>query len=399
METITPSKVGLSRKRLDRITATMRAHIDQREVAGTITLVARRGQVAHYEVQGLRDVEAGLPMRDDTLFRIYSMTKPVTSLAAMMLFEEGRLRLIDPIAKFIPAFKESRVFIKPDVKGPQLARLQRPITVRDLLTHTAGLSYGFHYDSPIEEMYRTSDLLRPESSLAEMVDEVAKIPLLFQPGTRWRYSVATDVLGRLVEVVSGQALDAFLTERIFEPLGMTDTAFYVSAERLERLAQLYEPAPAGGLKVMFPDISRRFVEPTRNFMGGGGLVSTMTDYLRFSQMLLNGGVLERTRLVSRKTIELMTTNHIPPECMPISMGGAVLGGYGFGLGFRVLLDPAQALTLGSVGEYGWGGLASTYFFVDPLEQMIGILLTQLVPQETHLIRYDFRNLAYQAIVD
>lgn len=399
MKTITPSKVGLSKKRLRRITAAMQSYIDQGEVAGTITLVARRGKVAHCEVQGLAEVEAGRPMQADTLFRIYSMTKPVTSLAVMMLFEQGRLRLIDPIAKFIPAFKESRVFIKPGVTGPQLARPTRPITVRDLLTHTAGLSYGFFQDSPIEEMYRTSDPLRPESSLAEMVEEVAKIPLLFQPGSDWRYSVATDVLGRLVEIVSGQPLDAFLTEHIFDPLGMTDTGFYVPPEKLTRLAQLYQPAPDGGLKPMDLGMSRRFLEPTRNFMGGGGLVSTMADYFRFSQMLLDGGKFDRTRLVSRKTIELMTSNHIPPECMPISMGGSVLGGYGFGLGFRVLVDPAQSLTLGTVGEYGWGGLASTYFFNDPQEKMVGILLTQLIPPETHLIRYDFRNLAYQAIAD
>jgi CubicO group peptidase (beta-lactamase class C family) len=399
MKITTPSKVGLARKRLKRITDKMQQHIDQGNVAGTITLVARRGQVAHYEIQGLRDVAAGRPMSEDTLFRIYSMTKPITSLAVLMLYEAGHFHLTDPVANFIPAFADLKVYAGPDFTGFRVEALQRAVTIRDLLTHTAGLSYGWFDDVPVEALYRERTLMDSELSLAEAVQRLCEMPLLYQPGTAWRYSVATDVLGYLVEVVSGQPFAQFLSEHIFAPLGMSETAFFVPEEKMARFAALYEPAEGGGIQLMSPDMSNRFVKPPRNVSGGGGLVSTMGDYLRFGQMLLNQGSLDGTRLVSRKTIELMTANHLALALMPIKIGPNPSPGYGFGLGVRVLVDPAQAQWLGSAGEYGWGGLASTYFFIDPREAMLGILMTQLVPREAHPIRNDFRTMAYQAIVD
>ena len=399
MKIVKPSKVGLAKKRLRRITKKMQQYIDRGELAGTLTLVARQGKVAHFEMQGLRDIEAKQPMTEDTLFRIYSMTKPITSLAVLMLYEEGHFQLMDPVATIIPAFNKEKVFVKPTLSGWQLIDPERPITIRDLLTHTAGLSYGIFGESPIDQRYLEGNLLRHDLPLDQMVEKLAEIPLLYQPGTSWQYSIATDVLSRVVEVVSGQSFDQFLTQRIFKPLGMTETGFYVPQDKMDRFAALYEPAKGGGIKLMDPGVSERFMSPPAGLLGGGGLVSTMGDYLRFCQMMLNCGVLDGARLVSRKTIELMTANHIEPALMPIGPSEAPMRGYGFGLGVRVLVDPAQSQMLGSVGEYGWGGLATTYFFIDPLEEMIGILMTQLIPPETHPVRIDFRVLAYQAIVD
>ncbi len=399
MNIVKPEEVGLSTERLIHLTNKMQYFIDAREIAGTVSLIARRGQVAHFQAQGLQDAEANIPMQLDTLFRIYSMTKPITSLAVMMLYEVGHFQLNEPIKKYIPVLDDLKVFVKQGFTGFELAELERDITIHDLLIHTAGFSYGFFADSPIEAMYREPNILRPENSLAEMMAELAEKPLYYQPGTNWRYSVATDILGHLVEVVSGQPFDTFLQERILNPLGMQDTSFVVSEEKMHRLAAYYEPDETGCIRLRPPEVSRNYVQSLPNKSGGGGLVSTAADYLRFTQMMLNGGQLDGLRLVSRKTIELMTSNHIKPELMPLSIGGNELGGYGFGLGVRVMLDPAQAETLGSIGEYGWAGIATTYFFIDPQEEMIGISMAQLLPPETHPIRYFFHQLAYQAIID
>ncbi|MDX1521092.1 MAG: serine hydrolase domain-containing protein [Anaerolineae bacterium] len=400
MNHVSPDQVGLCASRLDRLDTLLQRLIDNQELAGTVTLVARQGQVAHFKAQGWQDLETRRPMGRDSLFRIYSMTKPITSVAVLMLFEEGHFRLTDPVAGFIPAFADLCICNGPGYTGLNLEPLRRPITIRDLLTHTAGLSYGFYEDSPVEQLYRDAALFDSTCSLPDMLEKLVRIPLMFQPGTAWRYSMASDVLGRLVEVVSGRPLDRFFADRIFEPLDMAETFFHVPEDKLHRLAAIYQPADEGGLELTGDEWRKDLFDPSNCLLlGGSGLVSTATDYVRFCQMLLNRGELNGARLLGRKTVALMTANHIPPDQLPLQTGPTTMDGYGFGLGVRVMLDPAQAKRLGSVGEYGWAGLATTYFFIDPREDLIGILMAQLIPPETHPVRIDFHNAVYQALVD
>jgi len=400
MQLTTPEKVGLSSSRLQRIKTVMQRYVDQNQTAGLLTLVARRGQVVHLETVGYQDIAQQTPLQSDTIFRIYSMTKPVTSVALMMLYEEGHFQLSDPVAQFIPSFKGVKVYVKPTFVGLELADPQREMTIHDLLVHTSGLSYGFYEDSPVEALYRQIDLSRSNLPLAEAIHHLAQIPLLHHPGGAWRYSVSTDVVGHLVELMSGQSLDVFLTERIFQPLGMDETAFYVPATKADRLATLYTPAKDGGLRRLDkPHFTQRFLEPSTMLSGGGGLVSTAADYLRFAEMLLNNGQLNGARLLSRKTVEFMTMNHLDEKLLPIAIGPRPLPGYGFGLGFRVSMNVAQTGVLGSVGEYGWSGMASTYFWVDPREQLIGLLMSQLIPSEGNPFARALKILTYQSIID
>ncbi len=400
MQTINPEAVGLATARLQRLSAVMQRYVDENKLAGIVSLIARRGQIAHFEAFGQRDLATNRPMMQNSIFRIYSMTKPITSVAVLMLLEQNRLLLTDPISAYLPAFKNLQVFDGLDVVGHKVQPLAREITVHDLLTHQAGLSYGFYEDSPVEAMYREVDFRNPNRSVAQAIQALVTLPLLYQPGTAWRYSVATDVLGHLVELVSGQSLDQFFKTYIFEPLGMSETGFYVPEEKHDRLASVYEANPAGGIRRIDTAEVKRFEQPRPHLAGGGGLVSTTTDYWRFCQMLLNQGAFEGERVLSRKSVELMTQNHLPEARLPIRIGASSdLAGYGFGLGVRVLVNPAQAQMLGSVGEYGWGGMASTFFFVDPQEALIGILMTQFMPASYYPIRREFKNLVYQAIVD
>lgn len=400
MKETKPKTVGLSAGRLRRLETTMQHLIEQQKTAGVVMAIARRGKLAYFKALGWRDLETDQPMALDTIFRIYSMTKPITSLAVLMLFEKGHFQLSDPIAAYIPAFKEVKVYGGPALSGVRLENLKRPITVRDLLTHTSGLTYGLLNDSPVEEMYRQTRVLEATITLEEMIERLVQLPLYCQPGAMFRYSVATDVLGRLVEVISGQPFDRFLKTHIFEPLGMVETGFYVPEPDLERFAALYGLAESGSLKPGTPMAVSHYRPSQRLFSGGAGLVSTAADYLRFTQMLLNQGELAGERLVSRKTIELMTANHLPASLCPIQVGvNPPLAGYGFGLGVRVLIDLAQSQTLGSVGEYGWSGAASTYFWIDPAEEFTGVFLTQLVPSGGHPLGRMFKLLAYQAIDD
>ena len=397
MKAVTPEHVGLSSTRLGRIRPVVERYLDEGKFAGVITLVARCGEIAHFECAGQLDLASGKPMPPDALFRIYSMTKPITSLALLMLYEEGRVRLSDPVARFIPAFKDLCVYAHPLTVGYATVPLQREITVHDLLTHTSGLSYGGFEDTPVDAMYRALDMKHTEHSLEELVAALVKLPLVSQPGTTWRYSLATDVVGRLVEIISGMTLDAFFEERIFEPLGMPDTFFNVPPAKLDRLATLYQYRPAAPLAPLVdplgnPTLHRRLLS------GGGGLISTAADYLRFAQMLLNGGVLDGVRLVSRKTVELMTLNHLPPELLPFGEYEPHRG-YGFGLGVSVIMDLARYGSIGSVGTFEWGGAANTAFWVDPQEKLIGILLTQFMPAWHFRLTDDFRVLTYQAIDD
>lgn len=385
--TTAPEVVGLSSARLERLTAAMQGYVDDGKLAGTLAMVARRGQVVYFEDYGLMDREAEKPMQHDTIVRIYSMTKPIVSVALMMLYEEGRFHLDDRAAKYIPEFQNLQVYEAGD-DGPTYVAPNREMTVRDLLTHTSGLTYGFFSTTHVDTLYREAGIFNGPT-LADMVQTLSEIPLLNHPGEQWHYSVATDVVGYLVEVLSGQPLDAFLDERIFQPLGMVDTGFYVPAGKIDRFAVNYQVSPTG-LQLADAPATSSFAAPSTFFSGGGGLVSTASDYMRFAQMMLNGGELDGARLLSRKTVELMTMNHIDEEFAP---------GYGFGLGVRVMVDLAHGQQIGSEGEYGWAGAANTYFFIDPEEELIGIFLTQLFPFGFYPSADDFKTAVYQAIVD
>jgi len=389
-----PDEVGLSSARLERINTVMQSYVDQEKYAGLITMVARRGKVAHFECFGMMEREANKAMKPDTIFRIYSMTKPITSVAIMMLYEEGRFQLNDPVSKFIPDFKNLKVFVKETESGPELADLERAMTVKHLLTHTSGLTYGFDPNSPIDVMYQEAGVLDHNGTLGDMAQKLAKLPLLHQPGSAWHYSVSTDVLGYLVEAISGSSFDVFLEERIFKPLGMIDTGFHVPQEKIDRFAAVYGPAEGGGIKVIDAPETSRFSKPASFFSGGGGLVSTASDYVRFAQMLLNKGELDGNRLLGRKTVEFMTINHVPEGFHPFESKAA-----GFGLGFSIQTDVAQSGILSSKGSFGWGGAADTGFWVDPEEEIIGLIMPQFMPSGYYPAKQDFRVLVYQAIVD
>ena len=396
MNTVTPEEVGFSASRLSRIGTVMQRYVDQNKLAGLITLVARRGKVVHFERFGMMDLETAKPMQFDTIFRIYSMTKPITSLALMMLFEQGLVRLTDPVTKFIPEFGKVKVLVGEG----ELADLEREITIQDLLRHTAGLSYGGYKDThdPIDKLYDQVDLTPPDITNQEMVRRIAELPLANQPGQAWRYSVATDVIGHVVELISDMSLGEFFDEAIFKPLGMEDTAFTVPPEKADRLATLYGKTDKGPLELIDVATGGDYFN-TRLEYGGAGLVSTATDYLRFAQLVLNKGELDGVRLLGPRTVELMTTNHLPPALLPIAMGEEQMLGFGFGLGFSVMMDVALSGMMGSVGLHGWGGWANTHFWVDPKEQLIGILMLQYIPSGTYPVTTDFRTLVYQALVD
>jgi CubicO group peptidase (beta-lactamase class C family) len=398
MNTVTPEEVGLSSARLERLRTVMQGYVDQGKLAGLVTLVARRGEVAHFDCFGMMDIEAGKPMRPDTIFRIYSMTKPITCVAFMMLFEEGRFLLNDPVSKFIPEFADLMVFVGTTETGVVVTDMDREITIRDLLTHTAGLGYGFVDETPVEKMYQAEEFftLVLQPSLPEMIQRLVRLPLAHQPGTCWRYSMAHDVIGHLVSVIADRPFDVFLEERVFGPLGMEDTGFFVPGDKLDRLAALYQPGETGGITLLDAPATSPFLNPDNTPSGGGGLVSTTSDYLRFGQMLLNEGEADGTRLLSRKTIELMTMNHLSDELL--SAGSGPGPGMGYGLGFGVLVDVAQSGGLGSEGLFGWSGAAATRFWADPREELIGLLMPQLFFGDEPIGDL-FQNLAYQAIVD
>jgi CubicO group peptidase (beta-lactamase class C family) len=397
MQTVKPENVGLSSLRLERIKPVMQQYVDQGTFAGIVTLIARKGKVAHLEAFGWQELEAKQPMTAETIFRIYSMSKPVTSAAAMMLCEAGKLRLSDPVSRYLPEFKDARVMVEhPDGKY-DLVPARREMTVHDLMTHSGGLSYGSDEHSALDKLYRET-LPRLDKEVEPVLEKWMqafareRLPLAFHPGTDFRYSFSIDLLGYIIQAAAGQLFDEFLQERIFAPLGMPDTAFWVPPEKAHRLAGLYGPAKAGGLKVVKPLGGSDITKPTRNPWGGGGLVSTVGDYFRFGQMLLNGGELEGVRLLGRKTVEWMLQNHLPDGVHP--MGEAANG---FGLGGAVLLHPGLSHRPGSPGRFGWGGAANTEWWIDPAEQLNCILMLQYMPPFTIPIVEDFAQLAYQAL--
>jgi CubicO group peptidase (beta-lactamase class C family) len=406
VETVRPEDVGLSSERLARIERHLeRRYLDQKKIAGALTLVARRGRVAHLAPVGMMDLERGKPMREDTIFRIYSMSKPVTSVALMTLYEHGHFQLDDALHKHIPAFRDLRVYDGGNHPTFATRPAERAMTIRDLLTHTSGLTYGFMERTNVDRAYRRLNIGDRDVPLAQMVETLATLPLEFSPGTRWNYSVATDVIGHLIERISGRRLDAFLRDEIFAPLGMVDTGFHVPSDRLERLATNYSRMPDKSVRVEDDPAASAYAAPPAYLSGGGGLVSTASDYLRFCQMLLNEGELDGRRILGRKTIELMTENHLPDgrDIASLNLGGqfsqVTYDGVGFGLGFSVTLDLARAQTVGSIGEYAWGGAASTAFWIDPAEELIVIFMTQFMPSGTFNFRGQLKSIVYPAIID
>jgi CubicO group peptidase (beta-lactamase class C family) len=396
-----PESAGFSSDRLNRIATTVQRNIDDKRIAGAVTLVSRRGKLVWFKAQGMQDREAGKPMRPDTMFRICSMTKPITSVAVMMLYEEGKFMLEDPISKYLPEFKNPKVLAKTASGQTYTVPATREITIRDLLRHTSGLTY--HWNADLGPMYKEANvahgLLPYDGTIEDSVKRLAALPLLFNPGDRWEYSLSVDVLGRLVEVASGKPLDEFFRTRIFEPLGMKDTYFFPPENKLDRLVTAYTYYPDKGLN-RFPDgpitegstvysADYPYRGPKKLFSGGAGLVSTAGDYLRFCQMMLDGGRVGNAQLLSRKSIELMTHDQL----------GKIGPDQGFGLGFGIDGVKAPLAELGTPGEFNWGGFFYTAFSVDPKEQMIVIFMGQLHPTGDLALDRQVHALAYQAIVD
>ena len=398
LPTAAPEEVGLSAEKLQGVPEAMQKLVDEKRIVGGITVVARRGRVVQFETCGMMDIKAKKAMKPDTIFRIYSMSKPITSVAAMMLYEEGKLKLDEPVSKYIPEFKGLKVVADPDAEEITQVPVKREISVRDLLRHTSGLTYGIFGNTAVDKLYRKSiELSGDGSTLKDMVKKLAGIPLLYQPGTKWHYSVSTDVLGRVVEVVSGQSLDIFFAEHIFEPLGMKDTAFYVPKEKIARLATNYGPNFQGGLMPIDKPETTRYAKMPTFLSGGGGLVSTASDYMRFCLMLLNKGRFADKRLLKAQTVELMTRNQLSEEAMAVGMGGGRTG-VGFGLGFSVRVEASNNAPASRVGEYGWGGIASTHFWISPKDEIAVVVLTQYIPYSNRAERA-VKPIVYEAISD
>ena len=397
MKVVKPEEVGLDSSVLKNI----RTYLDDTYVkdgkyVGTLTLVARKGEIAYLDSLGFMDRENERPMQEDAIFRIYSMTKSVTSIAVMQLLEKSKFRLDDPVHWYIPQFKDIGVYQAGVYPNFLTSKPERDMSIKDLLTHMSGLTYNFMYRTNVDAAHRSSDLMRSEN-LEEFINTLSKLPLEFSPGKKWNYSVSTDVLGYLVEQVSGQSLDEYFKKNIFEPLGMEDTDFECPDDKLSRLASLYEYNQSGQPKLMkVPSLDVKMMS------GGGGLFSTMSDYYKFASMLLNQGEMNGARIIGRKTLQYMTSNHLPngrdlTEMSESAFSETPYAGVGFGLGFSVMLDPLKSQTLSDIGEFGWGGMASTVFFINPKEDMLVIFLTQLVPSSTYQVRRELRSLVYSAL--
>jgi CubicO group peptidase (beta-lactamase class C family) len=402
-----PRSLGLSPERLQRIDRFLqRKYIDTGRLPCAQFVVHRRGELAHQSVLGLADKERGVPLAENAIFRIYSMTKPITSVAFMMLVEEGLVALDDPVHRYIPEWEGMGVY-GTGLPGAWITRAPAaPMRCVDLLRHTSGLTYGFQNRTNVDHAYRTAKIndFQTPGGLKQMMADLATIPLEFAPGTSWNYSVSTDVLGYLVEVISGQPFDAFLQERIFGPLGMVDTGFHVPEAQAHRLPACYTLDAAGKVVLQDDPATSPYLRKPPLLSGGGGLVSTAADYLRFTRMLLGGGQLDGARILSPKTLRLMTLNHLPggrqlTELSQSLFSEAAYEGLGFGLGFAVSIDLARTLNNGSLGEFFWGGMASTAFWVDPVEDLTAVFMTQLIPSSAYPIRRELRTLVYAAVED
>jgi len=413
-----PESAGMSKTAFDRIERHLHErYIEAGRFPGAQLVVYRRGQLVHHSRQGFADIERKIPVKDDTIFRIYSMTKPITSIAFMMLVEEGRIALDEPVHKYIPEWKNLGVFQAGFWPAFLTRPPSRPMLIVDLMRHTSGLTYGFQQRGNVDAAYRELKIGEVEKAgtLQSMIADLAKIPLEFSPGEAWNYSVSTDVIGYLIGLISGKPFEQFLQERIFDPLGMKDTGFFVPPDKAHRLAACYSASPQGamtlhatdrkgGLTLQDDPAISSFLSPPSFISGGGGLCSTATDYLAFCRALLNGGELDGVRLIGPKTLALMTSNHLPggltlPEISRSLFSEAAYHGIGFGLGFSVTLDPARTLIPGSPGEYAWGGVATTSFWIDPAEELIAIFMTQVLPSTATPIRRELRTMIYSAITD
>ena len=403
-----PEEVGLVGERLVRIeNHLLNRYLIPKKIAGALTLVARHGKVAYLSPTGMMDIERAKPVAEDTIFRIYSMTKPITTVALMMLYEHSHFQLGDQVYKYIPEWRNLEVYVSGEYPNFVTKPSERDMTIRDLLTHTSGLTYGAPAElgTPVGAAYQKLNVMdRRKGTLKEMVQEVAKLPLEFSPGTRWNYGISTDVCGRLVEVISGMSFDEYLKEYIFEPLGMVDTSFHVPPEKVDRFAANYNRDDKKRLQLMDDPAKSAYLTPPACFSGGGGLVSTAADYYRFCQMLLNGGELDGVRLLGPRTIEYMTINHLPgnQDLTDLSISAfseTANEGVGFGLGFAVIIDLVKSQQVGSLGEYYWGGAASTIFWIDPAQDLIVIFLTQLMPSNTFNFRGQLKSLIYPVIME
>ncbi len=403
----TPESLGFSAARLKNIDRLLKQrYLDSGKLPCAQVIIARRGELVYQTVLGMMDVERNRPAAEDTLYRIYSMTKPITSIAFMMLVEQGLVSLDDPVHRFIPEWRNLGVYAGGVHGMFRTERPQRPMLMIDLLRHTSGLTYGFQMRTNVDAAYRKLRVgeFVDTISLDETIKHLAVLPLEFSPGAAWNYGVSTDVLGYLVGKISGTPFEHFLNERIIEPLKMHDTFFQVPAEKASRFAACYSATPDGRMKLQDDPANSPYLKPPVLVSGGGGLVSTAADYLRFCRMLLNGGELDGARLISPKTLQLMTANHLPdnkdlPQLSRSLFSEASYNGVGFGLGFAVTIDQPRTMILGSAGEFTWGGMASTLFWVDPREQLIGIFLTQLMPSSTYAVRRELRTLTYAAMTE
>ena len=387
-----PASAGMSADRLARIRPAMQAYVDDGRAAGVMTLVARRGQVVHWDAVGLRDLEAGDPLEPNDILRIYSMTKPITSVATMMLVEEGAAALDEPVSTFIPEFADVAVLT---ADGERVVP-DRPLTIEHLLTHTSGLTYGFFGDEPVDRLYNESGFFTRAEGLDDFARQAAALPLLASPGDRWNYSISTDILGRVIEVASGQPLDAFLQARILGPLGMDDTAFVVPADKLGRLTGHYA-VQDGALQLVDSPADGEYTRPPAWLSGGGGLTSTASDYIRFAQMLLQDGQLGGTRLLAPETVQSMRSNRLPEALVPIQLGTYLSPGYGFGLGFAVVVDAAASPEPDNEGVFRWAGAANTFFWIDPQAELIGMVWIQINPFAAYDLEREFQTLVYEAL--
>jgi CubicO group peptidase (beta-lactamase class C family) len=384
-----PESLGLSSTRLQQMSDAFKREIDKGTLPGATVMVARRGQIGWFEALGKQSPAAATPMAQDSLFRIFSMTKPIVSVGIMMLMEEGHFILNDPVAKFIPEFADQKVGVENNGKL-DLVPLKRPMTIQDLLRHTSGITYDHTGNGLVQQLYQQSRLRSRKISNAEHAALIASMPLICQPGAEWNYSRSTDILGRIIEVVSGKTLSAFLTERILAPLQMAETAFHTAAENAGRLAEPFPTDPWSGEKVQLFDMLEKPVMES----GGGGLVSTTMDYARFSQMLLNGGTLDGNRIIGRKTLALMASNHLGPK---VKVDSPLMpAGHGFGLGFAVRTDQGMAPFPGTVGQFFWSGMAGTFFWIDPAEDMFAVFMMQ-GPGQREYLRSVLRGLVYAAV--
>jgi CubicO group peptidase (beta-lactamase class C family) len=405
---VEPAEVGFDAGRLEVLDRRFRRYVDDGLLPGWLIAISRHGQLAHVSTYGQRDVEAGLPVETDTIWRIYSMTKPLTAVTALVAYEQGLFELGDPVRWYIPSFKATKVWRSGSATAPVLEAITEEMRIWHLFAHTSGLTYGFMQNHPVDALYRQAGfewgVPHDATDLAEICDRLAGLPLVFQPGTEWQYSMGLDVLGRVVEVTTGVPFDEFMQAHVLDPLGMSDTVWQVDDARADRLAALYAPTP--GTKKMFrydvmgASATKRPVAP----MGGGGLCSTAGDYVRFAEMLRRGGELDGMRILAPKTVELMASNHLPGNvdlsaiARPL-FAETTFDGVGFGLGVSVTIDPVAAKVPGSVGDFGWGGAASTSYWVDPVRDMTVVFMTQLLPSSTHPVRSQLKQLVHSALVD